>query len=414
MSVDIFPNTNPARTLQRKVLRVLALAQVLGGIGTGATMSLGAMLVINVSGSAAWSGMAMTMGALGAALLAVPLARLAQAKGRRISLSTGACIAVAGGLIVIVSAGITVFPLLLVGMTLMGSGSALSLQARFAATDLASEATRGRDLSLVVWSTTIGAVIGPNLFGPGESLGQAMGMPPFTGGFIIGGIAQLLGAAVYLIGLRPDPLLTAAKVRSAGEGSLPQAAVPSVSGLSLLRSSPAAKRAVLTLALSSAVMVALMAMTPVHLTGNGASLNLVGLTISLHAVGMFAFSPALGRLTDRLGARVVVLAGQALLLAALLLTLLGSDSGVLVTVSLFLLGLGWSASTVAGSAMVNAAVEPIHRPRLQGVSDSLMSLAGAASGAAAGPILTHIGFNGLSAALIALVAVTAIAQIGRR
>ncbi|MDQ0823334.1 MFS family permease [Arthrobacter sp. V4I6] len=389
------------------------MAQLLGGIGTGATMSLGAMLVVNVSGSAAWSGMAMTMGALGAALLAIPLARLAQAKGRRISLSTGAGIAVAGGLIVIVSAGMTIFPLLLVGMILMGSGSALSLQARFAATDLGSEATRGRDLSLVVWSTTIGAGVGPNLFGPGESLGQAMGMPQFTGGFIIGGIAQLLGAAVYLIGLRPDPLLTAAKARSAEEGSLPQAKVASVDGLSLLRSSPAAKSAVLALALSHAVMVALMAMIPVHLTGNGVSLNLVGLTISLHVVGMFAFSPALGHLTDRFGARVVVLAGQAILLAALLQAMLGSDNQVLVIVTLVLLGLGWSASTVAGSTMVGAAVEPIHRPRLQGVSDSLMNLAGAASGAA-GPVLAHIGFNGLSAALIALVAVTVIAQMGQR
>lgn len=141
-------------------------------------MSLGAMLVVEVSGSAASSGMAMTTGALGAALLAVPLARLAQAKGRRISLSTGAGIAVAGGPIVIASAAMTNLPLLLVGMILMGSGSALSLQARFAATDLAAEATRGRDLSLVVWSTTTGAVAGPNLFGPGEGLGQVMGMPP--------------------------------------------------------------------------------------------------------------------------------------------------------------------------------------------------------------------------------------------
>lgn len=161
-------------------------------------------------------------------------------------------------------------------------------------------------------------------------------------------------------------------------------------------------------------MVALMAMTPVHLTGNGASLNLVGLTISLHVVGMFAFSPVLGYLTDRFGARVVVLAGQAILLGALLLAMSGSDDDVLVAVSLGLLGLGWSASTVAGSAMVSAAVEPVHRPRLQGVSDSIMNLAGAAGGAAAGPVLAYIGFNGLSAALIALVAVTAMTQIRRK
>lgn len=153
---------------------------------------------------------------------------------------------------------------------------------------------------------------------------------------------------------------------------------------------------------------------PVHLTGHGGSLTLVGLTIGLHVVGMFAFSPALGYLTDRLGARVVLLAGQATLLAALSLTMLGSDSPLVVSVSLFLLGLGWSASTMAGSAMDSAAVESIHRPRLQGGSDSLMNLAGAAGGAAAGPVLSHIGFNGLSTALIVLVSVAAIAQIRRR
>ncbi|WP_017197913.1 MFS transporter [Arthrobacter sp. M2012083] len=413
MSADTFPETNRSRTVQRKIVRVLALAQILGGIGTGATMSLGAMLVTDVSGSAAWSGMAMTMGALGAALLAVPLARLAQTRGRRISLSTGAWIAVLGGVVVIIAAGVRSLPLLLLGMVLMGSGSALNLQARFAATDLAAEATRGRDLSRVVWSTTIGAVVGPNLFGPGESLGEIMGMPPFTGGFIIGGIAQLLGAAVYLVGLRPDPLLIATQARDAVGGIQPRTGT-SVGGFRLLRSSPGAKRAVLTLASSHAVMVALMAMTPVHLTGHGASLTTVGLTISLHVVGMFAFSPALGYLTDRFGARAVVLAGQAILLGALVLAMLGSNNDVLVTVSLGLLGLGWSASTLAGSAMVSQAVGSVHRPRLQGVSDSLMNLAGAAGGAAAGPVLAYIGFDGLSAALIALVAVTVIAQIGRK
>lgn len=414
MPADTFPDTNPARALQRKVLSVLAMAQILGGIGGGATMSLGAMLITDVSGSPAWSGMAMTMGALGAALLAVPLARMAQAKGRRISLSTGAWIAVAGGGIVIVSAAMSFVPLLLAGMTLMGSGSALNLQARFAATDLASETTRGRDLSLVVWSTTFGAVIGPNLFGPGERLGRVLGIPPFTGGFLIGGIAQLLGAVVYLVGLRPDPLLTAAKAHSAHGGSLHQGEKPSGGGLSLLHASPAAKRGVLALAMSHAVMVAFMAMTPVHLTGHGASLNQIGLTISLHVVGMFAFSPVLGYLTDRFGARVVVLAGQALFLASLLLTVVQSDSRLLVTVSLLLLGLGWSASTVAGSAMVSAAVGPLHRPKLQGVSDSLMNLAGAAGGAAAGVILTRIQFGGLSAALTALVLITVVAQTGRK
>jgi hypothetical protein len=111
--------TNPAvdrRALQRKVVRVLALGQILGGLGVGATLALGALLVTEVSGSSAWSGMAATMNTLGAALLAVPLARLAQARGRRISLSTGAFTAMAGASITIGAAVLSSFPVLLLGL----------------------------------------------------------------------------------------------------------------------------------------------------------------------------------------------------------------------------------------------------------------------------------------------------------
>ena len=48
-------------------------------------------------------------------------------------------------------------------------------------------------------------------------------------------------------------------------------------------------------------MVAVMAMTPVHLLHHGASLTIIGLTISLHVAGMFALSPVFGILADRVG-----------------------------------------------------------------------------------------------------------------
>ncbi|NAZ75426.1 MFS transporter [Kineococcus sp. T13] len=401
--------TAEQRLLQRRVVQVLAAGQVLGGLGTGATLSLGALLITDVAGSPAWSGMAATMSTLGAAALAVPLARLARARGRRTSLSTGALLAVAGALAVVAAAVAGSLPALLAGVLLLGAGQALNLQARFAATDLATEDTRGRDLSLVVWSTTLGAVAGPNLFGPGEAVGRALDLPALTGGFVIAAAAQALSAAVYLLGLRPGPL------RVAGAPPAPATALagdaPAREGaLSTLRTSPAARRAVLTVAGSHAVMVALMSMTPVHLSEHGASLSVVGLTISLHVAGMYALSPVFGTLSDRLGARAVVLGGQGLFLAALVLSLLGADGTGVVTAGLVLLGLGWSASTVAGSTLVTGAVPPAQRPALQGASDALMSLAGAVGGAVAGPVLARVGFEGLAAALLVLVAAVTLLQ----
>ncbi|WP_458117254.1 MFS transporter [Arthrobacter sp. D2-10] len=399
------------RKLQRRVVTALSVGQILGGIGTGATLSLGALLIVQVSGSEAWSGMAATTGTLGAALFAIPLARLASARGRRISLSTGAAVATLGGLLVIAAAFLSNFPLILIGLTLMGAAAALNLQARFAATDLAADSTRGRDLSLVVWSTTFGVVLGPNLFEPGEALGAWVGLPSMTGGFAISVLAQIAGIAVYLISLRPDPLLTAA-------GSpITQAAIPEVrpaGGMSILRANPLARRATATIALSHAVMVALMGMTPVHMTGHGSTLTLVGVTISLHLAGMYALAPLFGWFTDRWGGRAVVLLGQMLLAAALIVGLLAADSMTGVTVSLILLGVGWSASTVAGSTLLTQSVPLGQRPQVQGLSDALMNTAGAVGGALAGPVLAMVAFDGLSASLLVLVLIVVAIQIGGR
>ncbi|TFD08557.1 MFS transporter [Cryobacterium sp. TMT1-2-2] len=394
--------------LQKRVVRVLITGQILGGIGMGATLSLGALLAAQLSGSSAWSGMAATMSTLGAAIVAVPLARLAQARGRRVSLATGSLIAGTGAILAILSVSIDIFPLLLLALMLLGAGSATNLQARFAATDLATSRFRARDLSVVVWSTTIGAVLGPNLFGPGEALGAALGLPAMTGAFAFSLAATVAAAFVYALGLRPDPLLTALAARTTSAGIRRASG-----GLAILRSNAAARYAVLVIALSHATMVALMSMAPVHLRDHGATLTIVGLTISLHVAGMYALSPVFGALSDRLGRLPVILAGQTLLLVALTVAWLSDGSQSTMTVSLIFLGLGWSASVVAGSALVSEAVDIEDRSSLQGFSDLSMNAAGALGGAIAGPILALAGYSTLGLFAMALVAVVVVWSIKR-
>lgn len=391
--------------LQRRVVRVLITGQILGGIGMGATLSLGALLAAELSGSNAWSGMAATMSTLGAAAVAVPLARLAQRRGRRVSLSTGALVAGAGAVLAITATAIGSFPLLLLALMMLGAGSATNLQARFAATDLADSSFRARDLSVVVWSTTIGAVLGPNLFGPGEVVGVALGLPPLTGAFVFSLLATLGASVVYQSGLRPDPLLTAVAARNLVVGDGAQSLVPRAGGAAILRVNPTARYAVAVLALSQATMVALMSMAPVHLKEHGATLTIVGLTISLHVAGMYALSPVFGWLADRFGRLPVILTGQAAMLAALVSAWLGSESMAGMTASLILLGLGWSGSVVAASALVSDAVAVEDRPAVQGFSDFSMNGAGAVGGASAGLILSASGYSGLGVSAMVLVGV---------
>ncbi|MDN3496600.1 MFS transporter [Planococcus sp. APC 4015] len=392
MSVEFHDVTR----IQARTVWVLSFGQVLGGIAFGATVSLGAVLAATISGDDAFSGLATAALTLGTAAVAVPLAALARRRGRRISLASGMVVALVGVGVVILAAALSAFALLLAGFALIGAGQAANLQSRFAAVDLAAQKTRGRDLSIVVWATTIGAVLGPNLVGPGEAIGGALGMPALTGPYVFTIVAQLAAIALYLFALRPDPLLLADRLARAAAGTAGAIA-------DRIDRPWLARYAILAVAASHGVMVAVMAMTPVHLLHHGATLTIVGLTISLHIAGMYALSPVFGILADRLGRLATILLGQALLLASLVTAWLGAEDTTAVTVALILLGLGWSASTVAGSALLTEATTEQLRTRRQGRSDLTMSLVGAFGAVVAGLILGGIGYSGL--ALVAMSAV---------
>jgi MFS family permease len=388
--------------LQRRVRTVLMLGQVMAGLGMGATLAVGAIMVGRLAGSDGFSGLAATSATLGAALAAVPLARLAQRKGRSVSLTTGALLASLGGVVTIVASILGTVFLLLPGLALVGVGTAVNLQSRFAATDLSDPTTRGRDLSLVVWATTAGAVSGPNLITPGEFLGGLLGLPELSGPFVLTTIAQASAALLYFFALRPDPLLLAQeRAASAARAGKPGAADVTDNRIMM-------RTAIVSIALSHATMVAVMAMTPVHLIHHGASLAIVGFTISLHIAGMYALAPIFGVMSDRLGRIPTILVGQGILVASLLFTGFGSENEMAVVLGLVLLGLGWSAATVAGSTLLTESTSIARRPRVQGISDLVMSGSGAMGGALAGVALAFLGYDGLSFVALALVATVAV------
>lgn len=391
--------------VQRRIVTVLAAAQVLGGLGMGSTLSLGALLIERISGEGSLSGLAATMITLGTAVVAFPLGRLAAARGRRPALAGGAVVATLGAALIIVAAGWGQLWLVLLGMALLGAGSAAGLQSRFAAADLAAPERRGRDLSMVVWATTVGVVIGPNLLEPGELLGAAIGLPPLSGAFLFTLSAQLLIVVLVLVALRPDPLLTALALSREAADAESTAPTARRSATTVLRERPAALIVILVIALSHAVMVAVMAMTPLHLTEHAAELTVVGIVISVHTAGMYALSPVFGWLSDRVGRVPVIVAGQAGLLAALVVNWFADGDHAVVGIALALLGLGWSAATVAGAALLTDVLGPRDRPVVQGFSDGVMSLAGAGGGAASGLVMAGLGYAGLNAVTGTLVAV---------
>ncbi|MGH3425293.1 MAG: MFS transporter, partial [Nocardioidaceae bacterium] len=200
----------------------------------------------------------------------------------------------------------------------------------------------------------------------------------------------------------PDPLVLAKSVPApATTRAVTRRGIGSA--LPIVRRNPAALTGIVTVACAHAFMVGVMAMTPVHMQDHGTSLRIVGLTISLHIAGMFALSPVMGVLADRWGRVRTAVLGQAILFTAAVVAGTAGGSDTRITVGLVLLGLGWSASLIAGSAMVADAVSVADRPGVQGFSDLAMNLSGAAGGVVAGLVVSGAGFGWLNALAVLLV-----------
>ena len=410
------------RQVQRRTVVLLGAAQVFGGIGTGATVSIGSILAVELSGSSAWAGAVATVMTLGAAAAALPLASLADHRGRRAGQVAGLSAALAGALLMVLAVVSGLFILLLLGAAGIGVGTAATLQARFAAVDLAASEHRGRALSAVVWAVTVGAVTGPNLIQPGTVVGSALGLPPVAGPFVISAAGLLIATVLLFAGLRPDPLLLARQLAAAGTGTAqdrapvtpagtgaPYAGSSLIRGLRAIRDSRTAILAVTAVIAAHAVMVSVMSMTPLHLqhlvegpafhpghVAEGDVLVIIGFTISLHIAGMFALSPVMGWLTDKAGRIETILIGFTVLTGAVVVAGFGQSSTPAVAAGLVLLGVGWSAATISGSTLLAESVGRDARVAVQGVSDMLMGAAGAAGGAVSGLVLGVVGYLGLN------------------
>jgi MFS family permease len=308
---------------------------------------------------------------------------------------------------VITAAQLHSLPLLYLGYFLFGGATAAGYQARYAAVDLAPPEQRARHLSLIVWATTLGAVAGPNLAPVAGTTLAPYGVLTLAAPYAFSAGLLVLASLLVFTMLRPDPMVVAMRTSSPSGAETPARSRDAGNGmreaLRVVLAVPAARLGVSAMAVGHLIMVAMMAMTPVHIRGAGHdaahTLRIVGVVISAHIAGMFAFSPVMGWLTDRFGRRPVIGGGIALLLLACALAGSAGHNHGLLGVALMTLGLGWSATMVAGSTLLTESVPAELRASSQGLSDLIMGLAGASAGALSGVVVFAWGY-----AMLALLA----------
>jgi MFS family permease len=396
-------DTTYLAAIQRRTVRLLFVTQIISGVGLAIGSAVGALLAADMAG-VGLSGLAQSAAVVGAALFAVPATVIVRRWGRRPSLATLYGVAGVGALLVVSAALLGSLPLLFTGFFLFGGGTAANYQARYTALDLAPSALRGRHLSLIIWATTLGAVAGPNLAPVAGTSLAPRGVPPLAAPYVFSALLFALAALLLLLRLRPDPIVVAQRAHRSSS-SADSAAPPAAGGgmraaLRVVLATPAARLGIAAMAGAHLVMVAVMSMTPVHIrdAGHDAALTLriVGIVISLHIAGMYAFAPVMGWLTDRLGRRPLVAGGITLLLAACALAGTAGHDHTRLAAALMVLGLGWSATMVAGSTLLTESVSPELRASSQGLSDLVMGLAGASAGALSGAVVFAWGYSTLA------------------
>lgn len=400
--------------VQHRTVRILLVSQAVGALGITIGVSTASLLARDISGSDQQAGLVQTFQVLGASAASYLLARLMSARGRRVGLAVGLAVGAAGAGLAVAAGVVGSMPLLLVGAALLGSTTAANAGSRYAATDLADATTRARALSTVVWATTLGAVVGPNLSGPAGALARVLGIPELTGPFLLGAVGMLASAAIITVRLRPDPLLTARAVAGAAEP--PHGTRSWQRAVAAIRADPGLLGGVVALASAHAVMISVMIMTPLHMEHGGAELRVIGFVISVHVLGMFAFSPAVGWLADRIGRRTTLVLGAAVLMASLLLSGRSpAGSSWQIFGGLFLLGLGWSLCTIAASAVIADRAPLQVRTDVQGLSDVAMGLTAAAAGALSGLVVGAWDYAGLTVfAAVLTLGVLGAASLGDR
>ena len=275
----------------------------------------------------------------------------------------------------------------------MGVGNGANLAARFAAADLAPEENKASAIGNLVWASTIGSVLGPSLgLGPAKKLGNILGVPELAGPYVISGLLFLLAALTIRRWLRPDPLVVIGGIGSEGEK---QTSIKKA--FKILFTSKVGRLSVGSMVVGHVVMVGVMTMTPLHLKDGGHQLEIVGFVISLHIIGMYAFSPLVGVLIGKIGAKAVIaLGGSLLVIGSELASHAEPQDSLGVFMGLFLIGLGWSFGLVASSALIASEFDGPEKVRIQGLADLSMTASGGLAGLGSGLVVTVTDYQTLS------------------
>ncbi|MCY4068384.1 MAG: MFS transporter [Acidimicrobiaceae bacterium] len=383
----------PETEIQRRIIAVTMSSVIPATMAMGSAFAASAVLAEEITGSATLATLAAGSMSLGSMTAAVPLSRRMARLGRRSGLVFGWRLGAAGAATAVMAAILNVYLLVVLGMIGVGVGQTTNLAARYAVADNAAEDRLARSIGLLVWASTFGAAAGPAIaLGPVAGLAGFLGLPELAGPYLLSTAMFVTGSAVTHAWLRPDPLEVLGTIgEQAPKPTSPLVVIRRIAAL------PAARLALLAMLVGQLVMVGVMTATPLHMTSGDQDLAVIGQVISLHIVGMYAFSPIVGWLVDRLGTHIMVTAGGLVLFwGAEIAGHTDPEHSAGLFSGLMLIGIGWSCGLIAGSTLLTNAFPVESRVEVQGAADFVMISGGALGAMSSGALVESLGFQLLS------------------
>jgi MFS family permease len=384
-----------------KITWTLFTAQSLTSAGTIGIATVNTIVGASLSSNPAWAGLPSAIYLLGSAMTAPLWGWAMDRVGRRNGLAAGLGLGMVGVVLAAYAVVSSSFLYFCIGMALVGNLQAAMQLGRFASAEVHPPTLRGRAISNVVLGGTVGAIVGPLSVGISGKFVTQAGYNELLGPYVFASLVFTLATLVILAMLRPDPRELGREISRQYPEDIP------VTGngrppLVILRQ-PAALVSVTAMVIGQMVMVMVMVITSLHMHNHQHGLNSIALVMSFHTVGMFAFSLVSGRMADRWGRVPVILVGATTLILACLTAPL-SPHLLPLSISLFLLGLGWNFCFVGGSSLLADQLSPAERARTQGLNDLIVGLASATGSLSSGIAFALVGYGlmGILGALLAL------------
>ena len=388
----------PIPSIIKRNTFLLAATQAFVGIGTQMVPTMGAIIVTQMVGTAYLVGLAASLQNVSRFLIAYPIGWVADTLGRRVALWFGHALCTVGALIIGTSVLWMSLPLFIVGMLLIGLGVGAGQQLRLAAADLYPPARRAEGLGYVLTGSLVGALGGPVVIGFAQQIAPRFSMDPLALSWFLMP-AVMIPSMLLVFGIRPDPREIATNLRhyypDLREEPKLRADAPSGTGpRAWLRHYPLRVAFVAGFA-AQGVMTLMMAMTSLALAHHGHDLPMISLAVAIHVVGMFGLSLPIGRLTDRLGRRWMMMIGTWVSAAGGLFVAVGVDYWA-VTLGTALVGVGWCCTNVASTALIADLVPARDRGRAIGTNDSFANAGSIFLPLLGGPVVELAGLPSLA------------------